>query len=63
MIISKAPYRFTLEGCVVFVSCSSCVAEFFVSEMRNSEKVILENDGDDDALDVIVQGLLLQPYT
>ncbi len=34
-----------------------------MSEMRNSEKVILENDGDDDALDVIVQGLLLQPYT
>ncbi len=36
---------------------------FFVSEMRNSEKVILENDGDDDALDVIMQGLYLQPFT
>ncbi len=32
-----------------------------MSEMRNSEKVISENDGDDDALDVIMQGL--QPFT
>ncbi len=34
-----------------------------MSEMRNSEKVILENDGDDDALDVIMQDLYLQPFT
>lgn len=34
-----------------------------MSEMRNSEKVRSENDGDDDALDVIMQGLYLQPFT
>jgi hypothetical protein len=33
------------------------------AEMRNSEKVRSENDGDDDALDVIMQGLYLQPFT